>query len=300
MVEFMKKIIRFIFFAFTACFLACSYETSAPYNTEGVVIDMNIKQLNSGYCEVEFKPSANAWYYAAMKPVSYDIDPQDYKTEFMSLALDGAYMEYITWRHNVLMELTPYVANFASHSLQYQETDLYFNYLEPDRDYWLFAFVVDPKSNEPMGDLFCRIVHTKAASDVDVTFLYKISGSWDYGYPLNNSGALTTDIPWVCFTYDSRDIAEEMTNMTPDEFFRERYTAIREKKTANIRRGIYAHNNDGQGDGTSTTLFEEGHTYYTCMATFDGNFGNHVIYKFTWTKDFEASFLPANSISEQW
>lgn len=301
MVEFMKKIILHITFALIAVVTASSCDTRAAYSTEGVFIDMKILQMGSGFCEVEFTPSADAWYYVDVKPVSHDIDPQDYKAEFMSLALDGAYMRYIEWRHDQLIQLTPYVADFASHSLRYRKTDYYFYYLEPDTDYWLFAFVVDPKTNEPSGDLFCQTVHTKAKSELDVTMLYKLSGSWDYGYPLDKkTGNLTTDVPWIGITYDSEDIADEMAVMTPDQFFGQCYDNLRVNSNANIFRGIYAHDNDGVGDGTSPTLYEEGHTYYTCMATFDGAFGQHVIYKFTWTKNIDVTFMPSASLSDQW
>lgn len=300
MVEPMKKIIRNILFTLAACLLAASCDTRAAYNTEGVVIDMNIIQLRSGFCEVEFTPSSDAWYYVDVKPVS-NMDPRVYKTEFMSLALDEAYMKYIEWRHGQLVQHAPYVADFASHSLRYRNTCDYFYYLEPDTDYWLFAFVVDPKTNEPCGDLFCQTIHTSPKSDIDVTLLYKVSGSWDYGYPLDKkTGSLTTDVPWIGITYDSEDIADEMACMTPDQFFGRCYDQLVEHRNANIFRGIYAHENNGLGDGTSRTVYKEGHTYYICMAVFDGKFSQHVIYKFTWTKDIELTFVPDDSLSDQW
>lgn len=296
----MKKIILHIAFALIAFVTASSCDTLAPYNTEGVVIDMDIRQLGSGFCEVKFKPSDDAWYYADVTPVLPDINPQEYKTEFMSLALDGAYLRYIGWRHGQLLKLAPYVADFASHSLRYKESDDYFCFLHPDKDYWLFAFVVDPKSNEPRGELFFQTIHTRLESDVDVTLLYKVKGSWDYGYPLDKDGKLTVSVPWIGMTYDSEDIADQMSSMTPYEFFYYRYEDQEENKKAVINRGVYAHNNDGLGDGTSATLFKEGHTYYTCMAVLDGHFSQHVIYKFTWTKDIDLTFMPADSLSDQW
>lgn len=300
MVGFIKKNICLLGLVLILGLLASSCDTRAAYDTESVTIDIHIKQLNSGYCEVEFKPSSSAWYYVAMMPIDYYINPQDNPKEFMALALDDAYIQYIVWRHNRFLKSTPYVADFASHSLQFRETDYYFHYLQPDTDYWLIAFVVDPKSNEPRGELFCQTVHTQAQSDLDVTFQYKVSGNWDYGYPLDQFGNLTTDIPWVGFTFDSVDIADEMTRMTPKQFFGQCYDEMVKNKNAHILLGIYAHCNDGQGDGTSTTKYEEGHTYYTCMATFDGHFARHAIYKFTWTKDIEATFMPESSLSDEW
>lgn len=296
----MKKNILNTAVILIATMMGLSCSTRADYNTEGVVIDMKIIQKSAGFCEVKFTPSANAWYYVTMEPVSYQIDPQDYKKEIMSLALDKAYVEYVAWRHGKLREMTPYVADFASHSLIYRESDIYFHYLEPDKDYWLIAFVVDPKSNEPCGELFCETVHTRPRSSIPGRMLYKVKGAWDYGYPLDPFGNLTTNVPWIAITFDSEDIAEEMSSMTPKQFFGQRYEELRENKNANVLRGIYAHNNDGLGDGSSYTLYEEGHTYYTCLAVFDGDFGNHAIYKFTWHPDIDLSFLPKDSLSDEW
>ena len=71
--------------------------------------------------------------------------------------------------------------------------------------------------------------------------------------------------------------------------------------------GIYAHENNGVGDGTSTTHFKEGTTYYTAMAALDAplvfplprNIYN--IYRFTWMGDStNLYFKPMQSMDGEW
>lgn len=295
----MKKIFTHILSLLTALVFVTSCDTQPVYKTDGIVIDIDMKQTGAGFCEVEFTPSDNAWYLADMRPAAKTIDPMENESEFMTIMLAQAKIKYEQWRTAMAMKYAPYIADFTSHSLKYKKSDDFFYFLEPDTDYWLFAFVVDPAKKKPCGDLFCKLIHTNAKSEIEVTLLYKISSSWDYGYPMNKLGKLSTDIPWIGMTFDSADIAQEMTSMTPKEFFRQHYDNCTEKNIV-VHRGIYAHNNDNVGDGSSTTLYEEGHTYYTCMAVFDGDFDQHVIYKFTWDKNIEATFMPSDSLSDEW
>ncbi|MBQ9144276.1 MAG: hypothetical protein IJX60_04945, partial [Paludibacteraceae bacterium] len=69
----------------------------------------------------------------------------------------------------------------------------------------------------------------------------------------------------------------------------------------------YAHNNDGVGDGTSSTYFQEGVTYYTGMAALDAPLvfplPMHIynIYRFTWHGDSTNLYLtPAQSLDGSW
>jgi len=57
---------------------------------------------------------------------------------------------------------------------------------------------------------------------------------------------------------------------------------------ANILYGVKAVDNNGYN---SRLEFEEGHTYYTTIAGFDGPHNHMVTYKFTWTgKDYQRYF----------
>ena len=56
--------------------------------------------------------------------------------------------------------------------------------------------------------------------------------------------------------------------------------------------------NDGY---SSEEAFEEGHTYYTAIVSFDGFIGHNVIiYRFTWTgEEMEAYFKQQQSIVQE-
>ena len=47
-----------------------------------------------------------------------------------------------------------------------------------------------------------------------------------------------------------------------------------------VRYGVHVTKNDGYN---SDEAFQEGHTYYTAITSYDGFMGHNVIYKFTWT-----------------
>ena len=65
----------------------------------------------------------------------------------------------------------------------------------------------------------------------------------------------------------------------------------------NIHYGVSVVYNDGY---LSEEAFEEGHTYYTAIVSFDGFIGNNVIYRFVWTgEEMEAYFKQQQSIVQE-
>ncbi|MDD5892439.1 MAG: hypothetical protein PUC72_07910, partial [Bacteroidales bacterium] len=138
------------------------------------------------------------------------------------------------------------------------------------------------------------------------TFKYRINDTWDYVYPLDETGKINPNIPWVGETIDSLVLRNEINPVTPGYYFIDRMNILREDDSTNIFYGMYAHNNDGFGDGSSTTEFEEGHTYYTAMASFDGpiilegEYKNYAIYKFTWTKGMKRVFTKEDDTLGAW
>ena len=104
--------------------VACNPE--ANFSVKRVKIQMEVIQTQCGFCEVAFKTNKDAYYYIAMDPVRTDFDPVKNSSQFMNLALDYAYKEYINWRYELLYKGAPYIASFANHSLKYGEQDHYF------------------------------------------------------------------------------------------------------------------------------------------------------------------------------
>ncbi|MGM9736614.1 MAG: hypothetical protein ACI3ZL_09415 [Candidatus Cryptobacteroides sp.] len=295
-----------LFYLLCALAVVLGCDTEARYTTRKVTLTMDVLQVSCGFCEVMYSTDKDAYYYIAAEKVRDGIDPMTMQEQFKTLALDYAYKEYINWRYNLLFNGEPHIAEFSSHSLQYGEQNFFFTDLEPDTDYWVYGFIVDPASNKPAGDLVIQTVHTKVTSEIKVNFKYRIDGLWDYVYPLDEDGVIDFNLPWVGETVDSLMLRDELKVQAPGRYFIERMTALRESGEANIFYGMYAHNNDGYGDGTSETSFEEGHTYYTAMASFDGplilegEYKNYSIYKFTWYPAMQRVFTSEDDTLGAW
>lgn len=271
---------------------ACS-TPEAPWTTNNVEIKMAIQTVSAGFIECEFSTNKNAYYFVKAEPARKGYNPLDHPKQFMTLTLDSANLEYLTWRHQLLEEEAASIATFANHSLQYGNTHHFFTALEPGTDYWVYAFVVNPDKLEPAGKLYFTTVKTADSTVLDVHFEYRVLGSWDYVYPVDSTGNIYDRFPYVAATKDSAEIAkndDEAINYFNDYFL----NMMRHKLTENILYGVKASHNDGED---SYVEFEEGHTYYTAIAGWDGLIGRNVIYKFTWTgENFEAYFKDADSI----
>ena len=100
----------------------------------------------------------------------------------MNLKLDEAYADYLYWRSELLRQGTPYVAEFPTHSLLYGTVRHTFTFLEPGKDYMIYAFVVNATNNKPDGRLFTHYVSTESESLFEgaLQFEYRVRGYWDY------------------------------------------------------------------------------------------------------------------------
>jgi hypothetical protein len=198
------------------------------------------------------------------------------------------------------------VADFASYALQYGNTDHHFTLLKPSTTYWVYAFVVDPNSNKPVGTLFVKTITTTATSQVPMWFEYRVEGQWDYVYPKDTLGEINSYTPWVGETIDSITLREQGWE-TPGDYFLSLFDEVYKGNYDRILYGIYAHENDGEGDGTSRTQFEMGKTYYTGMSALDAPLiypldkNTYDIYRFTWTGDStKLYFTPADCTGGKW
>ena len=105
--------------------MACNPE--APAHTKNVEINMDVQQVSAGYAHITFSTNKNAFYLIGIQPAQEDVDPQKVAKHFMIMALDRAYVDYLYWRNQQLQELTPFIADFASHSLQYGTVEHFLN-----------------------------------------------------------------------------------------------------------------------------------------------------------------------------
>ena len=125
-------------------------------------------------------------------------------------------------------------------------------------------------------------------------------------YPKDSLGEIISTIPWVGETIDSITLREQGWRV-PGEYFFERFKSVYLGDYERILYGIYVHKNDGIGDGTSTTRYEEGKTYYTGMAALDAPLvfplpqNIYDIYRFTWHGDTTSIYMtPDQSTDGDW
>lgn len=300
----------FAYILFVAALVACNPE--APYTLDAdASVEIKVHQVSAGFIEAEFVPDREAYYMVAADRVVAGIDPQKYSKQFMQMALDSAYKEYIGWRYDLLRDGVPVhqIAKFKDHALQYGSTRYFANYLEPNTDYWVYAFVVNPETNKAVSKLFYQTVHTKEKSVVACQFRYRIKDTWDYVYPIDTANNIISNFPYAGATMDSVALWEAVADWpeelrSPAAFFTDSlHRMIRNHNyDARILYGVYAHNNNGYGDGTSSTCFKEGVTYYTAFAGVDGGdvSGQNGIYKFTWHPDMDTIFEPRQSLGFNW
>lgn len=288
------------------CSMTSCHIDEVPAYTNNVEITIDVQKVSAGYAHVTFSTNKKAFYLIGIQQAKDTVDLQQVAKHFMLLALDRAYVDYLDWRNQQLQQLTPFIADFASHSLQYGTVDHFFTFLETDQDYWVYAFVVDHTSNKPAGRLFCQTIHTNDSSTIPIDFHYRVEGVWDYVYPMDSTGEIHSHIPWVGETIDSITLRQQGWN-TPGEYFFHRFTQQYENSDSPVNYGIAAKENNGEGDHVSNIKFEVGKTYYTGMATLDAPLlyplPKHVydIYRFTWQGDSTNIYLtPAQSLDGSW
>ena len=274
--------------------LTPSCNPEAHWVDDDVNISMNVKTVSAGFIECSFSTDMEAYYLIAIQPAEQDFDPMTKQKQFMTLALDSANLEYLNWRNWLLQAGEFNIAPFASHALQYGDVDHFFTNLKPDTEYWIYAFTVNPETLKPNGKLHLTTVKTTKEGIFDVHFEYRVRGIWDYIYPLNPDGNINNHFPYLAGTIDSLTLDE--AQMGAEEYFVKLFKIYSEYDLNEVvRYGVQVAKNDGWN---SDEMFQEGHTYYTAIASYDGFFGNNVLYKFTWTgENFQAYFTDEDNIA---
>lgn len=289
----MNKCTAYIFSLLMAVVLLASCNPEAQWTTKDVTVSVDVKNVSAGFAECLFSTDKEAYYFVGITPVIVGFNPMDNPKSFMTLAIDSAYTEYLQWRNILLHDGEFNIAPFASHTLQYGNVDYFFTGLQPDTDYWIYAFVMNPDKLTPSGKLYLETVRTKEVSNIDIHFEYRVKGYWDYVYPMDSLGNICTWFPYVATTCDSLTISE--SGMYVEDFFSEWLQYLFDYPSeANLLYGVKAVENDGYDEHI---CFEEDHTYYTAIAAFDGPVcQSNVIYKFTWHgEDTQYYFREYNS-----
>ncbi|MCR5050867.1 MAG: hypothetical protein K6A36_07275 [Paludibacteraceae bacterium] len=257
----------------------CACNPEAKWKTDDVQIYMTLETVSAGFIECTFSTNKEAYYLIAVEEAKEDYNPLEHQKQFMMLALDSANKEYINWRNSLLKKSEFNIAPFASHALQYGFTDKFFTGLYPDTEYWVYAFVVNPNTLTPSGRLYMMNVKTTRESVVDVHFAYRVKGNWDYIYPMDSTGNIYSQFPYIATTRDSLELVAEGAVDPQFYFMTWMFGLFLYPENASVYYGVKAMNNDGIDSHLS---FQNGHTYYTGIGGFDGSFKQTTIYKFKW------------------
>ena len=307
----MTKYIYITLVSLALCMLtACNPEANAV-SGDHVKIDIYTNVVSSGYMQVTFRPNADAYYHVGIVPIDQAPDTSSAISvkNFMQQQLDRTYADYLNWRPLLLEEGVSTIAEFATHSLQYGSDKYYFTFLVPDNEYMIYAYAVDAKTNKPDGKFASLFIRTERTSMFeDLQFEYRVRGYWDYVYPayqLTDDAApeVLTWVPWAGASVDSATLAEsDYTN--PKEYFMDLFDEYTLYKQNNyIHFGIDVRNNNYYTPGTSETIFEEGHTYYTGLSLMDGYLSDSTlyIYRFRWENEQTQLYLTAkDALTTEW
>lgn len=168
---------------------ACVNPGEAEYITEPTEIKLTVNQssITASTAQVRVEPvDDRAYFYVECKPVGHYV-PGTMDRDFMMLVMDSVYISYLSWRHRLLTEGQTYVAPFSSHCLKYGVQDVHFTELTPSSRYIVYAFAVNPVSNQPMGDLYYAYFETDSVRKSSLTFQFSVDMDAFYVMPSNDN-----------------------------------------------------------------------------------------------------------------
>lgn len=267
------------------CMVSC--RTESKYHLVGVDITIGVKDVTRGYVRAEFSTSRDAYYVTGCMPVESDYDPENKSEQFMVLMVDSLYREYLDWRYDYLKDQEDYIADFASHSLQYGLSERFFQGLEPDTAYWVYAFVVDPDTKSPYGDLYLQLVETLDKAENRIWFDTRVQGSYLYMYPrIESDGAIAEDVPYTGGVLDSLAIVSRYPYPEGEDFSYSLNHFCEELYSTAYTYGILPRiTYTGIRQINFSGEWTPGNSYYIYMGELDGDIVNRTFFRFTYDKE---------------
>lgn len=128
----------------------------------GVDIAFEIVPESVGATKISAKaaPSIDQTFYYWDVIECSELDKKAMSDEqFMMLKVDELYVNYLAWRHELLVKGEKYIASFQYHCLSYGPTSYFYSELKPNTEYYLYGFCVNPETKDPIGEL-CRFKFT--------------------------------------------------------------------------------------------------------------------------------------------
>lgn len=262
---------------------ACT--TKSKYHLYSAELDIELLDITPGYIYARFYSTEVTYYVTGCMKVNDQYDPVGKPRQFMTLMVDSLYQDYLRWRYDYLKDQEDYIADFASHSLQYGESEKYFQNLEPCTNYWIYAFVVDPDKKEPSTDvIWMETVTTDSLAIHRAYFDTRIQGTYFYMYPRSEeNGPILEDVPYTGVVVDSASVADIYPPKTPDSFMAslDRYldmtyiSAVELKTLPSITyTGVKQVNYSGR--------WEHGKVYYILTGEIQGGIVNRAFFRFVY------------------
>lgn len=261
------------------CGVSCT--TKSKFHLIGVEFDIQINEITRGYIHTSFYPSTVAYYVTGCMPVNDEYDPVEKSGQFMTLMVDSLYQDYLKWRYDYLKNQEDFIADFASHSLQYGDSEKYFQNLKPDTDYWVYAFVVDPYSKEPFDNLWLQTVHTDSLLTYSVYFDTRVQGSYFYLYPRSSEGGpIVEDVPYTGMVVDSLDVIDNHSLKHSSIVSQLQFYSDMEYSMA-VNYGILSQiTYTGVRQINYSGKWTDGHDYFIIMGELQGGIFNRTYYRF--------------------
>ena len=263
-------------------FMLAGCKTESKYHLLGVKFEIEVSSVTKGYIHTYFYPSTVAYYVTGCMPVNDNYDPINKSRQFMTLMVDSLYIDYLDWRYDYLRNQEDYIADFASHSLQYGDSEKYFQNLQPDTDYWVYAFVVDPGTKEPFDKLWLTTVRTDSLSTCRAFFETRVQSSYFYMYPRESEGGeILGSVPYTGGIVDALDLMEAFPLPLDFEGKLDKYS----ERAYNLAvdygilddityTGVKQINYAGR--------FKNGHTYYIIIGELQGGIYNRAYFRFVY------------------
>ncbi len=151
-----------------------------------IAITVLTDKMTAGTAQVLLEPEDDrAYFYVECieRSKAYTPSTATLNRDYMILVMDSLYRDYLDWRKYWLKQGERYIAPFSSHVLWYGAQTAHFTNLEPQTEYMVYAFCVNPVSNQPMGNLYYTYFTTDSLHNVDLTFQFSIEQNNLYVMP---------------------------------------------------------------------------------------------------------------------
>ena len=168
-------------------FTACN-NGEAAYITEptDIVLTVLSDHITAGSAQVLVEPVDDRAYFFVRAIPANEYVPGTMDRDFMMLVMDSVYIDYLKWRYYLLRNGEKYIAPFSSHSLKYGVQTIHVDTLAPDTEYMIYAFCVNPVTQQPMGDLFFNYFKTNSHAHTDLSYQFALEGDALYIMPSND------------------------------------------------------------------------------------------------------------------